>query len=376
MISALKCLSDTGVSIWLDTLSRERIASGSLAELASKRYVVGVTTNPTIFNDAISHGPEYESQMSELAARKVAAGEAVRTITATDVRSAADVLRPAFLSSASGQDGRVSIEVDPRLAHDTVATVADARHLAWLVDRPNIYIKIPATEAGLPAITEITAQGISVNVTLIFSVERYRLVADAYLSGLERAREAGKDLSQISSVASFFVSRMDTEVDRRLDALGTPEARTLRGRAAVANARLAYEAFEDIFSGQRWEELRQSGANKQRPLWASTGVKDSSYEPTKYVADLVAPDTVSTMPEATLLAVEDRGFTGGDSIRNTYDQARADLDALARLGVSYEEVVQLLEDEGVAKFQESWNALLATTEAQLTPRVHERLEAR
>ncbi|MEU8756363.1 transaldolase [Streptomyces chartreusis] len=372
MTSALKGLSDAGVSVWLDTLSRGRIVSGSLAELVSKHYVVGVTTNPTIFNDAISHGPEYQTQMSELAARGVTAGEAVRTITAADARAAADVLRPAFLSSASGQDGRVSIEVDPRFAYDTVATVAEARHLAWLVDRPNTYIKIPATEAGLPAITEITAQAISVNVTLIFSLERYRLVADAYLSGLERAREAGRDLSQISSVASFFVSRVDTEVDKRLDALATPEAKVLRGRAALANARLAYEAFEGIFSGQRWERLQQAGATKQRPLWASTGVKDSSYEPTKYVAGLIAPNTVNTMPEATLLAVENRGLTKGDSVSGAYDQARADLDAIARLGISYEEVVQQLEHEGVAKFQESWNTLLATTEAQLASPAHGR----
>ncbi|MFJ8364334.1 transaldolase [Streptomyces sp. NPDC093984] len=370
MTSALKDLSDAGVSVWLDTLSRERISSGSLAELISSRHVVGVTTNPTIFRDAISHGTEYEARMSELAVRGVSAEEAVRTITASDVRDAADILRPAFLASYAGQDGRVSIEVDPHMAHDTTATIAEARHLAWLVDRPNTYIKIPATKAGLPAIAETIAQGISVNVTLIFSLARYRQVADAYLTGLEKARAAGRDLSQISSVASFFVSRMDTEVDRRLDALGTPEARALRGRAAVANARLAYEAFEEVFSGERWNRLHRSRANKQRPLWASTGVKDSAYEATKYVAGLIAPGSVNTMPEATLLAVEAQGLAAGSDVRSTYDEARADLEAIERLGIPYTEVVQQLEDEGVAKFQESWDGLLTATAAQLRTGAH------
>ncbi|MEU6653171.1 transaldolase [Streptomyces sp. NPDC046900] len=370
MTSALKDLSDAGVSVWLDTLSRERIISGSLAELISSRHVVGVTTNPTIFGDAISHGAEYGARMSELAVRGVSAEEAVRTITASDVRDAADILRPIFLASSAGQDGRVSIEVDPHMAHDTTATIAEARHLAWLVDRPNTYIKIPATKAGLPAIAETIAQGISVNVTLIFSLARYRQVADAYLTGLEKARATGRDLSQISSVASFFVSRMDTEVDRRLDALDTPEARALRGRAAVANARLAYEAFEEVFSGERWNRLHRSRANKQRPLWASTGVKDSAYEATKYVAGLIAPDTVNTMPEATLLAVEAQGLAAGGDVRSTYDEARADLEAIERLGIPYTEVVQQLEDEGVAKFQESWDSLLTATAAQLETGTH------
>ncbi|MBY8345354.1 transaldolase [Streptomyces spinosirectus] len=373
MTSMLKDLSDAGVSVWLDTLSRGRIKSGSLSELIRSRRVVGVTTNPTIFRDAISHGVEYEVQMSELAVRGVSAEEAVRTVTATDVRDAADLLRPVFLVSPAGQDGRVSIEVDPHMAHDTTATIAEARHLTWLVDRPNIYIKIPATEAGLPAITETIAQGISVNVTLIFSLARYRQVAEAYVAGLEKARAGGLDLSQISSVASFFVSRMDTEVDRRLDALGTPEARALRGRAAVANARLAYEAFEEAFSGERWNRLHRAGANKQRPLWASTGVKDRAYEATKYVSGLIAPDTVNTMPEATLLAVEAQEHAAGRDLRSRYDEARADIEVIERLGISYAEVVQQLEDEGVAKFQESWDSLLTATESRLeacTRRLH------
>ncbi|MBG7697587.1 transaldolase [Streptomyces sp. MC1] len=376
MTSALKNLSDAGVSVWLDTLSRDRIRSGALADLVDKRHVVGVTTNPTIFSNAISQGVGYESQIADLAARGVAAEEAVRTITATDVRDAADILRPAYLSSPNGQDGRISIEVDPRLAHDTAATVAEAKYLAWLVDRPNTYIKIPATEAGLPAITEATAQGISVNVTLIFSLARYRRVVDAYLAGLESAEGVGLELSGISSVASFFVSRIDTEVDRRLDALATPEARALRGRAAVAQARLAYQAFEDAFSGERWERLRRAGANKQRLLWASTGVKDAAYEADKYVAGLIAPETVSTMPETTLLAVETQGLDTGDSVRGTYAQARADLDAVENLGIPYMEVVQQLEDEGVGKFRDSWSTLIRTIEARLGSASHGRCKAR
>ncbi|MFF0305584.1 transaldolase [Streptomyces sp. NPDC004562] len=373
MTSMLKKLSDAGVSVWLDTLSRGRIRSGSLSELISSRYVVGVTTNPTIFRDAIAHGVEYEDQMCELAVRGVSAEEAVRTVTATDVRDAADILCPTYLVSPAGRDGRVSIEVDPHMAYDTTATIAEARHLTWLVDRPNTYIKIPATEAGLPAITETIAQGISVNVTLIFSLARYRQVAEAYVAGVEKARAAGLDLSQISSVASFFVSRMDTEIDRRLDALGTLEATALRGRSAVANARLAYEAFEEVFSGERWNRLQRAGANKQRPLWASTGVKDGAYEATKYVCGLIAPETVNTMPEATLLAVEAQEPSAISDLRRTYDEARADLEAVERLGIRCSEVVQQLEDEGVSKFQESWDSLLTATEARLeacTRRLH------
>ncbi|MFJ8613554.1 transaldolase [Streptomyces sp. NPDC093675] len=366
MTSALEDLSDAGVSVWLDALSRRLIASGGLAKLVSRHRVAGVTTNPAIFQSAISGGAEYEGQVAELATRAVTAGEALRTITATDVRDAADVLLPVFRSPRGGRDGRVSIEVDPRIAHDTAATVAEARHLVWLVDRPNTYIKIPATDAGMPALTEAVAQGISVNVTLIFSVARYRQVAAAYLEGLERAADAGLDLSQIFSVASLFVSRMDTEVDSRLDALASPEARALRGTAALANARLVYEAFEEVFSGSRWDRLQGAGGSKQRPLWASTGVKNPVYDATKYVSGLIAPDTVATMPEATLHAVEKQGLVAGDTVRGAYDQARAGLQALDQLGISCTEVAQQLEDEGVRKFEASWNALLAEIDAQLT----------
>ncbi|MEV6291635.1 transaldolase [Streptomyces sp. NPDC051896] len=364
MTDALKRLSEEGVAIWLDDLSRKRITSGNLAELIDQQHVVGVTTNPTIFQKAISGGDGYEQQVSDLAARKVTVEEAIRMITTADVRDAADILRPVF-DATGGKDGRVSIEVDPRLAHNTKATVAEAKQLAWLVDRPNTLIKIPATEAGLPAITETIGLGISVNVTLIFSLERYRAVMDAYLSGLEKAKERGLDLSLIRSVASFFVSRVDTEIDKRLDGIGTDEAKALRGKAAVANARLAYQAYEEVFSSSRWQALESAGANKQRPLWASTGVKDPAYPDTLYVTELVAPNTVNTMPEATLEATEDHGEISGDTIAGTYEQARADLDALEKLGISYDDVVQVLEDEGVEKFAASWNDLLKSTQAEL-----------
>ncbi|MEU9414279.1 transaldolase [Streptomyces sp. NPDC051000] len=364
MTDALKRLSDEGVAIWLDDLSRKRITSGNLAELIDQQHVVGVTTNPSIFQKAISSGDGYEQQLTELAARKVSVEEAIRMITTADVRDAADILRPVF-DATDGQDGRVSIEVDPRLAHNTTATVAEAKQLAWLVDRPNTLIKIPASKAGLPAITEVIGRGISVNVTLIFSLERYREVMEAYLAGLEKAKAAGLDLSKIHSVASFFVSRVDTEIDKRLDDLGTDEAKALKGKAALANARLAYEAFEEVFAGERWAALDKAHANKQRPLWASTGVKDPAYKDTLYVVDLVAPGTVNTMPEATMEATADHGEVTGDTIRGTYEQARADLDAVAKLGISYDDVVQLLEDEGVEKFEASWNDLLKSTEAEL-----------
>ncbi|MFJ3758219.1 transaldolase [Streptomyces sp. NPDC090080] len=354
---ALKRLSDEGVSIWLDDLSRKRISTGNLAALVAGRGVVGVTTNPSIFQAAIGSGEGYDEQLADLAVRGVTVEEAVRMMTTQDVRAAADVLRPVY-DATDGRDGRVSIEVDPRLAHDTVATVAEARQLAWLVDRPNVMIKIPATEAGLPAITAVIAQGISVNVTLIFSLERYREVMAAYLAGLEQAAAKGLDVSAIHSVASFFVSRVDAEIDKRLTVLGTDEALALRGRAALANARLAYEAYEQVFGGDRWSALESSGANRQRPLWASTGVKDPSYKDTLYVDELVAPGTVNTMPEATLNATADHGDVRGDTVTGGYEQARADLAAVERLGISYDEVVGKLEDEGVAKFEVAWQELL------------------
>ncbi|WP_059009318.1 transaldolase [Streptomyces specialis] len=364
MTDALKRLSQEGVAIWLDDLSRTLITSGDLAELLDQQHVVGVTTNPSIFQKAISEGEGYDEQLADLAARRVTVEEAVRMITTADVRDAADVLRPVY-EATGGLDGRVSIEVDPRLAHDTRATVAEAKQLAWLVDRPNIFIKIPATRAGLPAITETIARGISVNVTLIFSLERYREVMDAYQAGLEKAQAKGLDLATIYSVASFFVSRVDTEIDKRLDALGTGDATALRGKAALANARLAYQAYEEVAAADRWQALSRAGANPQRPLWASTGVKDPAYPDTLYVTELVAPGTVNTMPGATLSATEDHGEISGNTVAGTYEQARADLDALEKAGISYDEVVQLLEDEGVDKFETAWNGLLESTQAEL-----------
>ncbi|MPY62254.1 transaldolase [Streptomyces spongiae] len=361
----LKRLSDEGVSIWLDDLSRERITSGNLAELIEKKHVVGVTTNPSIFQAAIGSGEGYEEQLAGLAVRGVTVDEAVRMMTTADVRAAADVLRPVY-DATSGRDGRVSIEVDPRLAHNTAATIAEAQQLAWLVDRPNVMIKIPATKAGIPAITEVIGLGISVNVTLIFSLERYREVMDAYLTGLEKAQAAGLDLSAIHSVASFFVSRVDTEVDKRLTKLGTDEALALRGRAALANARLAYEAYEEVFGSDRWTALVPTGAHKQRPLWASTGVKDPAYKDTLYVDELVAPGTVNTMPEATLNATAERGAVKGDTVSGGYAQARADLSAVEALGIPYDEVVKLLEDEGVAKFAVAWQELLGAVAKSLS----------
>ncbi|MFF5476365.1 transaldolase [Streptomyces sp. NPDC012935] len=354
---ALERLSDEGVSIWLDDLSRKRIESGNLAELIADKNVVGVTTNPSIFQAAIGSGEGYEEQLADLAVRGVTVDEAVRMMTTADVRAAADILRPVF-DATEGRDGRVSIEVDPRLAHDTAATIAEARQLAWLVDRPGVMIKIPATKAGLPAITDVIGQGISVNVTLIFSLERYREVMDAYLAGLEKAAAKGLDLSAIHSVASFFVSRVDSEIDKRLTAIGTDTALSLKGRAALANARLAYEAYEHVFSGDRWTALGGARANKQRPLWASTGVKDPAYKDTLYVDELVAPGTVNTMPEATLNATADHGQITGDTVSGGYAQARADLAAVEALGISYDEVVTRLEDEGVAKFEVAWQDLL------------------
>ncbi|MDX3451485.1 transaldolase [Streptomyces sp. ME02-8801-2C] len=353
----LKRLSDEGVSIWLDDLSRRRITSGNLAELIDTHHVVGVTTNPSIFQAAIGSGEGYEEQLADLAVRGVTVDEAVRMMTTADVRAAADILRPGYDATA-GRDGRVSIEVDPRLAHETAATIAEAKQLAWLVDRPNVMIKIPATKAGLPAITEVIGLGISVNVTLIFSLERYREVMAAYLAGLEKAQAAGIDLASIHSVASFFVSRVDSEIDKRLTVLGTDEALALKGRAALANARLAYEAYEEVFGGDRWTALGGARANRQRPLWASTGVKDPAYKDTLYVDELVAPGTVNTMPEATLNATADHGDIHGDAVSGGYAQARADLAAVEQLGISYDEVVTLLEDEGVAKFATAWNDLL------------------
>jgi transaldolase len=372
MTDRLAQLSAAGVSVWLDDLSRQRLVSGGLDALRRDKQVVGITTNPTIFAKALADADDYAEQVKDLGRRGVTVDEATRMLTTYDVRWACDVMRPAY-DASSGMDGRVSIEVDPRLAHKTKPTIAEARQLAWLVDRPNTFIKIPATKAGLPAITETIGKGISVNVTLIFSLERYREVMDAFQAGLEKAKALGMDLSTIHSVASFFVSRVDTEIDKRLDAVGTEEAKGLKGKAAIANARLAYQAYEQVFGPadgsseppERWKALERAGANSQRPLWASTGVKDPTLPDTLYVTELVAPNTVNTMPEATLKAADDHGEITGDTVRTSYADAQAVLDSVASQGISYDDVVQVLEDEGLEKFEASWNELLSSTEAEL-----------
>lgn len=355
-------LTAEDVSIWLDDISRERLSTGNLAALVRDFHVRGVTSNPTIFANAMAHGTAYDEQLGDLAVRGVGVDEAARAMTTCDIRWACDVLRPVY-DASDGLDGRVSIEVDPRLARDTAKTIAEARALWWMVDRPNLFIKIPATVEGLPAITACLSEGISVNVTLIFSLQRHGKVIDAFMAGLE----ASADPSAIASVASFFVSRVDTEVDRRLDALGTPEAKALRGKAGIANARLAYELFEQRFSAPRWQALADRGARVQRPLWASTSTKDPSYRDTMYVEDLIAPHTVNTMPEATLHATADHGVVHGDTITGTYDEARAVFADLEAMGIGYADVVAVLEDEGVRKFADSWHDLLATIDGQLDP---------
>jgi len=355
MTDSIARLRAAGVSVWLDDLSRERLTAGSLAALRD-RGVSGVTTNPTIFARAISDSDAYDGQIRDLRLRRVPVDQMLRELTASDVRQACDVLRPAY-EATDGVDGRVSIEVDPRIAHDTGRTVAEARALWWLVDRPNLFIKIPAARQGLPAITACLAEGISINVTLIFSLARYGEVIEAFLAGLEAARAAGWDLSGIASVASFFVSRVDTEADRRLDKIGTPQAAALRGQAAIANARLAYQRYEHSVSTDRWKSLERAGARPQRPLWASTSVKDPAYEDTRYVTGLVARDVVNTMPEATLDAVAGHGDIPDDSIHGTYEQSQAVLDDLAALGIGYHDVVQTLEDQGVTAFDASWDHL-------------------
>ena len=350
--------------MWLDDISRDRLRTGNLQSLMDDFHVVGVTSNPTIFAKALSTGSSYDGQIADLKIRGVSVDEAARLITTYDIRWACDVLRPAY-DASSGIDGRVSIEVDPRLARETEKTIAEARALWWMVDRPNLFIKIPATREGLPAITQAISEGISVNVTLIFSLERHGEVIDAYMAGLEQAKAAGHDLSKIASVASFFVSRVDTEVDARLDKLGTPEAEALRGTAAIANARLAYELFEQKCAEERWLALAASGANVQRPLWASTSTKDPSFPDTMYVVDLVVADTVNTMPEATIKATADHGQLRGDTVHGTYDASRQVFADLEELGISYDDVVQVLEEEGVAKFEASWNELLDTIRTKM-----------
>ena len=358
-------LSAAGVSIWLDDLSRERINSGAFKHLIEERNVVGVTTNPSIFAAALKKGESYGSQIGALADAGADVDQAVFDITTHDVAQACDIFAEEA-KRTNGADGRVSIEVDPRLSRDTEGTVAEARRLHAKVQRTNVLIKIPATREGLQAISSTLAAGISVNVTLILSLDRYRAVINAYMDGLQQAKENGHDLSRMHSVASFFVSRVDTEVDARLDAIGTDQAKALKGKAGVANARLAYEIFQEQFSTERWQALKAAGGNPQRPLWASTGVKDPNLPDTLYVAGLAAADVVNTMPEKTLEAMADHGVVSGDTITGTYAQSRGVLADLRAVGVSYDDVVEQLETEGLEKFVASWAELLADVEAALT----------
>jgi transaldolase len=364
MTDRLAELSAAGVAVWLDDLSRVRLTTGSLDKMRREQHVVGVTTNPTIFAKALSDANAYDEQLKDLAVQGVSVEEAVRLMTGRDVREACDVMRPAY-DASNGVDGRVSIEVDPRSAHDADKTTAEAKALWWLVDRPNLFIKIPATQAGLPAITKTLAAGISVNVTLIFSLERYRAVMDAFLTGLEQAKENGHDLTRIGSVASFFVSRVDTEVDKRLDKIGSDEAKALKGKAAIANAQLAYEAYTEVFATDRWQALADAGAHPQRPLWASTSTKNPDFPDTIYVEELVAPGTVNTMPESVIFAFEDHGTTRGDTVTGSYGSARKAMSDLAAVGIDFDDVVQVLEDEGVEKFETSWVELLEGVQKSL-----------
>ncbi|HSE71031.1 MAG TPA: transaldolase [Nocardioidaceae bacterium] len=362
MSERLKALADAGVSIWLDDLSRERIETGNLAELVKNKSVVGVTTNPTIFAAALSEGERYAAQVKQLAEAGTPVDDAIFELTTHDVREACDVLLDTW-KSTDGVDGRVSIEVPPGLAFDTDATVAAAKRLWTAVDRPNLFIKIPATTEGLPAITATLAAGISVNVTLIFGLGRYQEVKEAYLAGLEQAKANGVGLHGIHSVASFFVSRVDTEIDKRLDAVGGHDE--LKGLAGVANARLAYRAYEEFFSGDRFAELKAEGANTQRPLWASTGVKNPEYRDTMYVTDLVVANTVNTMPEKTMEAFADHGAVDGDQVTTNYADAQQVMDRLAAAGIDYDDVIATLESEGVEKFVKSWDELVETVRSNL-----------
>jgi transaldolase len=364
MPDPLQNLTAAGVSIWLDDLSRQLLSTGALNRLVEDRHVVGITSNPTIFANAIGGSADYTDQIRELGQRGTDPAEVLRLLTVADVRGACDVLRPVYDATGS-VDGRVSIEVDPRLAHDADQAIAEARQLWRLVDRPNLFVKIPATQAGLPAIAQCLAEGISINVTLIFSLRRYAAVIEAFLEGMERALAAGRNLSTLTSVASFFVSRVDTEIDKRLDRIGTRQARALKGKAAIANARLAYEHYERVFAGDRWGALLAAGAHPQRPLWASTGVKDRSYDDTRYVVGLVANGVVNTMPQATLAAVADHGSIRGDTIRPSYTDAHQVLHDIAAIGIDYDDVVDVLEDEGITKFEASW----ARVTAQLSDRL-------
>lgn len=362
---SVKALSDAGTSVWLDDLSRDRIETGNLADVIENKGVVGVTTNPAIFAKAMSQGTAYDAQISALAADKVPSDSAVFSMAIDDVRAACDVFAPIY-EATKGLDGRVSLEVDPRLASDRVATVAQAKDLAERVGRENLMVKIPATEDCLPAITDVLAAGISVNVTLIFSVARYRQVMQAFIEGIAAAQETDLEISKIHSVASFFISRVDSEIDKRLEELDDAKAAELRGKAGIANARLAYAAFQDcLVNNPEWTKLEAQGGRIQRPLWASTSVKNPEYTDTMYVTELAGPHTVNTMPEDTLDATIDHGEITGDTLTSRDDEAQQVFADLDEAGIDLGSVWQVLEEEGVQKFVDSWIELLETISLQL-----------
>ena len=352
--SRLHALSELGQSVWIDFLSRQLLRSGELARMAEEDAVVGVTSNPTIFQKAISEGDAYDEQFKEVLAEEDDAKEVFLRLAVQDVQNACDLLR-AVWDGGEGQDGYVSIEVDPNLAYDTDATIAEAQRLHDLVDKPNCFVKIPATKDGLPAIEEMIARGRNINVTLIFSLERYVEVVEAYLRGLERLVESGRDPTRVASVASFFVSRVDTEADRRLEEVGAPD--DLKGKLAVANAKLAYQRYKELFSGDRWEALHAKGARAQRCLWASTSTKNPEYRDVLYVEDLIGPETVNTMPEETIRAFQDHGEVAL-TLEQDLDEARRVFERIAEAGVDYDDVVDTLEREGVEKFADSFRELL------------------
>jgi transaldolase len=358
--SRLHELSARGVSIWMDTLSREMLDTGQLARLMEEDAVVGVTSNPTIFDKALSTGDWYDDELRELLGGTHDAKEIFLALAVEDVQRACDLLRFVW-ERTGGVDGYVSLEVDPELAYDRDATFEEAMRLHELVDRANAYVKIPATKPGLGAIEECIAGRRSINVTLTFSLERHAEVAEAYVRGLERLKERGGDLGSVNSVASFFVSRVDTEADRRLEELGRAD---LQGRLAIANAKLAYQQYLEVFSGPRWDALAAAGARKQRCLWASTSTKNPAYRDVLYVEELIGPDTVNTMPLETVEAFQDHGEVRGDTLLEGVDEARALLDDLAEAGVDYDDVVDTLEREGVEKFSASFRQLLGGIEAK------------
>jgi transaldolase len=360
--SRLDKLSARGQSVWIDYLSRDLLETGALKRMMDEDAVVGVTSNPTIFQKAISQGHAYDEQLKELMAEESDPKEIFLQLAVRDVENALDLLAP--VHEANAQDGYVSIEVDPNLAYDTGATCAEAKRLYEWIDRPNLYVKIPGTEPGLVAIEECIAAGRSINVTLLFSLQRHEEAMEAYLFGLERFVAGGGDPSKVRSVASFFVSRVDTETDKRLEAIGTDEALALRGKLAIANARIAYQNYKDMFSGPRWEELEAKGALPQRCLWASTSTKNPEYRDVLYVEELIGPHTVNTMPEETIQAFQDHGEVRGDTVDDDVDAAHKLLDQLERVGVDYGDVVATLEQEGVQKFSDSFAELLDGVKAK------------